>query len=669
VLFLGTTLSVWVGLAWLSWKALEQDRELEAQKISDQRDRAIGSIADELTRNLEDIEAQLDRHLSLSAADLSDELRSYGQLLPESALVVSFDRGAVQAFPRERLLFYPELPGTNVPYVDPLLPASAMSQVWTDPRGASEVFAALAESGDQRTRASALLTLALIQKNLGQHGAALGTYARLQQPDVLVDGRPAELMARLARCELLAELGRRADLTEDARRLSRDLHAGRWQLTRAAYAIYEEQARAFLPPDATMSDGGLEPAPTALAIAESVDQLWLEWANRRNTPTGRESHVHGGKPMLVLWRATDARLVALVAGPAFLEDRIVGPFRSALDQQGMQLVLEDGEGRALLSYGTVGPQAESSILTRAEAELPWNLRVVSDAETSQLQFARQRQLVIAGLGFLGLFVVAGSYLSVRAMTREIEAARLKSDFVAAVSHEFRTPLTLMRQFSDLLAEDRVSSDQERHRYYEALQRGTRRLTRLVEDLLDFGRMEAGSRAFGLEPVLARDCVESVAREFQDEVRNRGYALDVSWRAPEGLVIQADEAAVGRALWNLLDNAVKYSPSSRTVWLSADFERARLVIRVRDEGLGVSSREQRSIFKKFVRGSASRGHEIKGTGLGLALVQQIVEAHGGEIRVESVEGAGSTFSIVLPATVVADVKPRTPSRDQPRWRAS
>jgi len=113
------------------------------------------------------------------------------------------------------------------------------------------------------------------------------------------------------------------------------------------------------------------------------------------------------------------------------------------------------------------------------------------------------------------------------------------------------------------------------------------------------------------------------------------------------LIRADREALALALWNLLDNAVKYSPDQRTIWVEMAGERDRLAIRVRDRGIGIPAPEQKEIFKKFVRGAGSRASSIKGTGIGLTMVRYIVEAHGGEIRLDSAPGQGSTFAILLP----------------------
>ena len=185
------------------------------------------------------------------------------------------------------------------------------------------------------------------------------------------------------------------------------------------------------------------------------------------------------------------------------------------------------------------------------------------------------------------------------------------------------------------------------RYYEVLQRGTRRLTRLVENLLDFGRMEAGFYRFMLEPMRAEGILSRVTTEFVEEMTPRGYRVDVQLSGLHDALIDADEATLGRAIWNLLDNAVRYSPDCRTIWVQGSSGDGAVTISIRDQGIGIAALEQRTIFGKFVRGTLPAGTTIKGTGLGLALVDQIVRAHGGHVRVESAVGEGSTFSIILP----------------------
>ncbi len=255
----------------------------------------------------------------------------------------------------------------------------------------------------------------------------------------------------------------------------------------------------------------------------------------------------------------------------------------------------------------------------------------------------RRRLWLAGLAALVLLVVAGGYFIARAVSRELAVARLQSDFVAAVSHEFRTPLTSLRQTTEILADDRVVSDEQRRDYYQKQARATERLQRLVESLLDFGRMEAGRRPYRLERLDAGELVRAVVEEFQAEAGE--YRVELS--ANGAAAVDADPDALGRALWNLLDNAVKYSPDCRTVWVELTARSNRLAITVRDQGIGIPRAEQKEIFHRFVRGAAAKSNGIKGTGVGLAMVRHIVEAHGGEVRLESEPGKGSTFTVLLP----------------------
>jgi signal transduction histidine kinase len=390
-------------------------------------------------------------------------------------------------------------------------------------------------------------------------------------------------------------------------------------------------------------------------MSDAVRALWDRWeeARGRSEPFGgRESETSRGRAVFMAWRGTDDRAIVLVGGALYLQQQIVEPLHSqVLEPRNAQIALVDGSGRTVVSPGAVASSPEPVVLSQDQTQLPWTLRVVSASSGSDAgRLVARQSLLIVGLALLALIVVAGTYFSARAVTREINAARLQSDFVAAVSHEFRTPLTLLRQFSDMLADERVASDDERRMYYAALQRGTRRLTRLVEDLLDFARMEAGSHAVRLERLRAREWLAGVVHDFAEESRNKGYQVDFEWQGPCAAEVHADESALTRALWNLLDNAVKYSPGCKTIWVHGEAGPDSVTVRVRDRGIGVPAAEQRAIFRKFVRGTVADGHVVKGTGLGLALVEQIVEAHGGAVQLESTLGEGSTFSIRLPARV-------------------
>jgi signal transduction histidine kinase len=154
----------------------------------------------------------------------------------------------------------------------------------------------------------------------------------------------------------------------------------------------------------------------------------------------------------------------------------------------------------------------------------------------------------------------------------------------------------------------------------------------------------------MERIDAKDWVVRILYEFQEEVDRRGYHVELTWNLPEGTLLRADDAALGRALWNLLDNAVKYSPESKTIWVEGRSEGGRLFLSVRDKGVGIPDNEHRRIFRKFVRGTIPGGRPVRGTGLGLALVEQIVRAHGGTVSLESKVGEGSTFSMRLPKQV-------------------
>jgi signal transduction histidine kinase len=278
--------------------------------------------------------------------------------------------------------------------------------------------------------------------------------------------------------------------------------------------------------------------------------------------------------------------------------------------------------------------------------LPWEV-IVSSGDSASVG-ANRRLAIGIGLGFLVVLVIAGGYVMARAVSRELAVARLQSDFVASVSHEFRTPLTSLRQFTDLLNDVDDLPDEKRRHFYAAQSRATERLQRLVESVLDFRRMEAGTHPYQRRRMSLGPLVERVVADFRPEATARG--VDVEYTpAGDDRTIDADPDALSLALWNLLDNALKYSGESRQVSVSTTAHNGSVEISVRDRGLGVPRDEQEDIFQQFVRGKDARIRGIKGTGIGLAMVKHIAQGHGGRVAVESAAGQGSTFTIVLPVT--------------------
>ncbi|PYS75048.1 MAG: sensor histidine kinase [Acidobacteria bacterium] len=250
------------------------------------------------------------------------------------------------------------------------------------------------------------------------------------------------------------------------------------------------------------------------------------------------------------------------------------------------------------------------------------------------------------LGFLSLMIVGGLVLTKHMVSKEMAVAKLKSDFVSNVSHELRTPLALIRLYAETLELGRITTQEKKHQYYRIIRKESERLTALINNILDFSRIEAGHKEYEFRETDIADLVRNTLDSYRYQIEQQGFALEEAIDS-DLPAVRVDREAIARALVNLVNNALKYSQDEKYLGVKLYRDNGSVKLEVADRGIGIARRDQAKIFEKFYRAGDPLVHNTKGSGLGLSLVRHITEAHGGEIEVESSPGTGSKFIMSLP----------------------
>lgn len=343
----------------------------------------------------------------------------------------------------------------------------------------------------------------------------------------------------------------------------------------------------------------------------------------------------------------------LILESNFWVEQVLGAKMQEIDHQDFRLAVlhwPKEQEQPTFIYSTEGFSLDKSFVRKplwVLSDTYLSIQAKGESYSDLVKARSQKNLYF--LLFSVAMVLIGAVLIIRNIRSALKIAQLKSDFVSNVSHEIRTPLSLIRMYSETLMLGRLSSEEKKEHYYQIIHHESGRLTYLVNNILDFSRIEADRKTYHLEEKNLNELMQSLFTNFSYYFKENDVNCELTV-SEHALKASVDSQAVEEALSNLIENAIKYSHETKFIHISTYEEEGFVCCEVSDKGSGISKADQKHIFDKFYRVEGAMTQKTKGTGLGLSLVKHIMESHGGQITVSSSVGHGSTFILHFPVIV-------------------
>jgi signal transduction histidine kinase len=353
---------------------------------------------------------------------------------------------------------------------------------------------------------------------------------------------------------------------------------------------------------------------------------------------------------LLYWkRMSTGRVVGCLVNSQELRDRIIGTLPGIYSPVRILTILDEDSQPLIVPQGDVQRDWRRPFVAQEASELLPRWEVAAyltdpDIIASRAQVTTAVMWILIFILFVS--IVFGGVLVIRSASAEVKLAQQKTSFVANVSHELKTPLTSIRMFAEMLREGRQPDEEKRSHYLDIMTAETERLTRLINNVLDFSRAEQGKKRYTMRTCNVVALSGSVLESQRARLENNGFAANFTSQT-EHLFVHADEEAIKQAVVNLLSNAEKYSGDVKVIDVGVRLEDDKAVISVSDRGVGIPPGEVENIFSEFYRVDDSLTSRVKGAGLGLTIARRIIRDHGGDIRYTARDGGGSTFEIILP----------------------
>ncbi|MBV6644681.1 MAG: ATP-binding protein [Cyclobacteriaceae bacterium] len=348
--------------------------------------------------------------------------------------------------------------------------------------------------------------------------------------------------------------------------------------------------------------------------------------------------------IVITAKSKEQFLMVVLMDPAEYINEILSPKLQQIGNEELIITMQRKEDERIIY--TTDSLKKDILLSKKMWLFPELLVGISSKSATVRELVDQRvasNLIAAGL--LATLLITGFFLVFRNLNREIQLAQVKSDFVSSVSHELRTPLALISMFAETLMLGRVKNQTKKQEYFEIIYKETNRLTNIVNRILNFSQIEANRRDYHFSKVDLRQLLQEIIRDYSYHLEQNGFEYE-SKLPQQPVNLNADREAIYEAVVNLIDNSIKYSKDCKHISIELQTSADQTRISISDMGIGIPKEKLAEIFDKFYRVSHGDVYTVKGAGLGLSIVSHIMEAHGGNVQVDSKQGHGSTFSLLF-----------------------